>query len=50
MASNATPPGDFKFDMRQNVETWRSFNKLALWVIILSAITLMLMAAFLTGK
>lgn len=50
MASNTTPPSDFKFDMRQNVETWRNFNKLALWVLILSVIVLIGMATFLTGK
>ena len=44
-----SPGGSSNFDMRQAEETWKNFNRLAKWVIILSVITLVGMALFLTG-
>lgn len=46
----ASPSGDHSnFDMRQSEETWKTFNKLAVWVIVGTIILLAGMAFFLTG-
>ncbi|MGQ0663241.1 MAG: aa3-type cytochrome c oxidase subunit IV [Pseudomonadota bacterium] len=36
------------FDMRQSEETWKTFTHLAVWVLGLCAVTMILMAIFLT--
>ncbi|MBI3453765.1 MAG: hypothetical protein HY057_13220 [Rhodospirillales bacterium] len=43
------PSNGQKFDMRQPDETWKNFIHLAVWTIVLSTITLVGMALFLTG-
>ena len=40
-------PKDFDFDMRQNIETWKAFNRLATAVVIGCIVLLTLMAVFL---
>jgi hypothetical protein len=49
----AAPPGPDardNYDMTQSVETWHTFLRLSKWLIILSVITLVGMALFLTGN
>lgn len=46
----ASPSGDHSnFDMRQSEETWKNFNRLAVWIIVGTIIILAGMAFFLTG-
>lgn len=37
------------FDMRQSEETWKNFNRLAVWTIVGCLILVVFMAIFLTG-
>jgi hypothetical protein len=46
----ASPSGDHsKFDMRQSEETWKNFNRLAVWTLVGCLIIVVGMAIFLTG-
>jgi cell division protein FtsX len=45
MATEPNAPSNF--DMRQNVETWHAFNRLAKWIVGFCVLLLILMAMFL---
>ena len=47
MAASPHAPKDFDYDMRQNIETWKAFNRLAVATVIGCVVILALMAIFL---
>ncbi|HEX9466172.1 MAG TPA: aa3-type cytochrome c oxidase subunit IV [Alphaproteobacteria bacterium] len=49
-APHGSPTTASRFDMRQAEETWKNFNRLAKWMMIITLIVLVFMAAFLTGS
>ena len=48
-APHGNPGTASPFDMRQQEETWKSFNRMAKWGIIITLVVLVGMAMFLTG-
>jgi len=47
MAASPHAPKDFDYDMRQNIETWKAFNRLSMAVVIGCVVLVVLMAIFL---
>ncbi len=47
--ASPSPSDHSKFDMHKPEETWKNFNRLAVWLIVSCVVLVIGMAIFLTG-